>query len=261
MNSLHVTPAWGGNTVAAGHLWAQIVTEVRQYHRSEPQMTVLLERWVLQPQTMTDAMAIVLADKLGRAGPEWPVHGLCQHVYNEVPELEEQMTRDLLAVRHRDPACFSLALPFLFFKGFHALQVHRIAHCLWRQDRKLSAFALASANTVVFGVDIHPAARIGAGVMIDHATGVVIGETAVVGDDVSILHGVTLGSNGHDVGDRHPKVGSGVLIGAGATLLGNIHIGDHAKIGAGAVVLQDVPAHQIAIGIPARCKGTVAGEG
>ena len=252
MNALEMTPTWEDNPPDAEFVWSKITDEVAHYNRVEPQLGLMLERCVLQPKTMTDAMAEVLAHRLSRARHDWPVLSLCQQVYDEAPELEAFIARDILAVRSRDPACFALSQAFLFFKGFHALQAHRIAHHLWRDGRKFSALALASGSSAVFGVDIHPAARIGGGIMIDHATGVVIGETAVVGDNVSILHCVTLGGNGHERVDRHPKVGSGVLLGAGATLLGNITIGDNAKIGAGAVVVKDVPANHVAIGMPAR---------
>ena len=151
--------------------------------------------------------------------------------------------------------CENYLIPFLYFKGFHALQVHRVAHWLWQQRRRLFSLLLQNHASTVFGVDIHPAAKIGTGVMIDHATGVVIGETAVVEDNVSILQSVTLGGTGKDAGDRHPKVRCGALLSAGATVLGNIEIGTGAKVGAGSVVLADVPAHTTVVGIPARMVG------
>lgn len=152
----------------------------------------------------------------------------------------------------RDPACTRYFQPLLFFKGFQALQAHRLAHHLWQNGRKTLAVALQSQISEMFHVDIHPAARVGTGILIDHATGVVIGETAVVGDNVSILHQVTLGGTGSAGGDRHPKIGNGVLIGAGVTILGNISVGNNAKIGAGSVVVLDVPAGTTAVGVPAR---------
>ncbi|VAI08775.1 unnamed protein product [Triticum turgidum subsp. durum] len=147
---------------------------------------------------------------------------------------------------------------FLYYKGFLALQAHRAAHALWSEGRRPPALLLQSRASEVFGVDIHPGARIGGGILLDHATGVVIGETAVIGDDVSILHGVTLGGTGKACGDRHPKVGDGVLIGAGASVLGNVRIGDGAKIGAGAVVLRDVACGTTAVGNPAKPIGKKA---
>ena len=167
------------------------------------------------------------------------------------PGITNAVRADLNAVRERDPAAHHYSRPFLFFKGFHALQTYRVAHWLWRHDREALALFLQSRCTEVFGVDIHPAARIGNGIMIDHATGVVVGETAVIEDDVSMLHGVTLGGTGKHQGDRHPKVRRGVLIGAGAGILGNVEIGEGAKIGAGSVVLTDVPPHVTVAGVPA----------
>ena len=167
----------------------------------------------------------------------------------------EATRADLQAVRDRDCACCGYATPFLYYKGFHALQAHRVAHWLWQQGRKPLALFFQNRISVEFGVDIHPAARIGRGIMLDHATGVVIGETATVGDDVSIMQGVTLGGTGKESGDRHPKVGSGVLISAGATILGNIHIGDGAMIAAGSVVLHEVPPHTAVAGVPAKVVG------
>ena len=175
--------------------------------------------------------------------------------YREHPALLEQMVADSAAYIDRDPACQRWLEPLLFFKGFQALQLHRVAHVLHLAGRCELAALLHSRCSEVFAVDIHPAAKIGRGIMLDHATGLVIGETAVVGDNVSILHAVTLGGSGRCSGDRHPKVGSGVMIAAGAQLLGNIVIGDGAKIGAGSVVLNDVPAHVTVAGVPARVVG------
>ncbi|KAB1199145.1 Serine acetyltransferase 3, mitochondrial [Morella rubra] len=162
---------------------------------------------------------------------------------------------DLRAVKQRDPACISYVHCFLNFKGFLACQAHRVAHKLWSEDRMILALLIQNRVSEVFAVDIHPGARIGRGILLDHATGVVIGETAVVGNNVSILHKVTLGGTGKASGDRHPKIGNGVLIGAGTCILGNIRIGDGAKIGAGSVVLKDVPARTTAVGNPARLIG------
>ena len=151
----------------------------------------------------------------------------------------------------RDSACNELHLPLLYFKGFHALQIHRVAHWLWIQNRKSLALYLQNRTSCICGADIHPAAQLGSGIMLDHATGLVIGETSVVGNDVSILQSVTLGGTGKQEGDRHPKIGNWVLISAGAKILGNITIGDGAKVGAGSVVLKDVPAHTTVAGVPA----------
>jgi serine O-acetyltransferase len=170
------------------------------------------------------------------------------------------MRADMTAVFERDPACTSMLEPILYFKGFHALQSHRVAHSLWTQGRRSLASFLQNRISEAFGMDIHPAARIGRGIMIDHGTGVVIGETAVVEDDVSLLQGVTLGGTGKETGDRHPKVRRGALICAGATVLGNIEIGECAKVGAASVVLKDVPPRTTAVGVPARIVGSCCEE-
>nr|ACF85661.1 unknown [Zea mays] len=177
------------------------------------------------------------------------------------PSLRAAVVADLLAAHSRDPACVGFSHCLLNYKGFLAIQAHRVAHVLWAQQRRPLALALQSRVADVFAVDIHPAAVVGKGILLDHATGVVIGETAVVGDNVSILHHVTLGGTGKAVGDRHPKIGDGVLIGAGATILGNVKIGAGAKIGAGSVVLIDVPARSTAVGNPARLIGGKKAEG
>jgi serine O-acetyltransferase len=173
--------------------------------------------------------------------------------------IRDAIRRDLTAVLERDPAARGMAQPFLHFKGFHALQSYRIAHWLWQEGRHPLALYLQSRISEAFAVDIHPAAVIGKGILIDHGTSVVIGETAVVGDDVSLLHEVTLGGTGKESGDRHPKVRSGVLIGAGAKILGNVRIGDGSKIAAGSVVLNEVPPHSTVAGIPARVVGRPKG--
>jgi serine O-acetyltransferase len=171
------------------------------------------------------------------------------------PSISTAMRADLQAVSERDSACCSLVTPLLFFKGFHALQSYRIAHWLWQQGRNSLALFLQNRISSVFAVDIHPAARIGKGIMFDHATGIVIGETAVVEDNVSIMQSVTLGGTGKEAGDRHPKVRRGVLISAGAKILGNIEIGECAKVGAGSVVLKDVAPRTTVAGVPARVVG------
>lgn len=169
--------------------------------------------------------------------------------------LGESTRADIVAYYERDPACSTYIQPFLYFKGFHALQAYRVAHWLWGQGRKAIALFLQNRISDLFAVDIHPAARLGRGIFIDHATGIVIGETAVVGDNVSMLHSVTLGGTGKEEEDRHPKIGNGVLIGAGAKVLGNIRVGNCSRIAAGSVVLQDVPACKTVAGVPARIVG------
>lgn len=176
------------------------------------------------------------------------------------PELGIAVRQDLLAVEERDSACHKLSVPFLHFKGFHALQTYRVANWLWRQGRQSLALFFQNRMSSEFDVDIHPAARLGQGIMLDHATGLVIGETAVVGNNVSILQSVTLGGTGKEDGDRHPKIGNGVLISAGAKILGNITVGDGAKVGAGSVVLDHVPPHVTVAGVPAKIVGRPASK-
>jgi serine O-acetyltransferase len=172
------------------------------------------------------------------------------------PGIGQSIRADIRAIRDRDPAAKRFSEPFLYFKGFHALQTHRVAHWLWLEGRHALALFLQNRTSEVFAVDIHPAARIGNGILMDHATGVVVGETAVIEDNVSILHEVTLGGTGKAEGDRHPKVRHGVLIGAGAKILGNVEVGRGAKVGAGSVVLEDVPPHCTVAGVPAKIIGT-----
>ena len=175
--------------------------------------------------------------------------------YETDPDLSQAARADLVAVNDRDPACSRYLQPILFFKGFQALQAYRVGHWLWKQGRKDMAYFVQMRISEAFGVDIHPAARLGRGIMIDHAHSIVIGETAVVGDNVSMLHSVTLGGTGKEDGDRHPKIGNGVMIGAGAKVLGNIRVGYCSRIAAGSVVLQDVPPCKTVAGVPARVVG------
>lgn len=195
----------------------------------------------------------MLAAKLADANLSSAVlERLALQAFAEDPGIVEAAARDLLANCERDPACSSELTPFLYFKGFAALQTYRVAHRLWERGRTGLADYLQSRASDALSVDIHPAARLGSGISIDHGTGVVIGETAVVCDNVSMLQNVTLGGTGKEHGDRHPKIGPGVLIGAGASILGNIKVGEDARIGAGSVVLRDVPAYTTVAGIPAR---------
>ena len=183
------------------------------------------------------------------------VREICEQAYAHDSAIVAAAERDMQAVLDRDPATRSTLQPFLFFKGFLALQTHRVAHWLWGQGRETLAFFLQSRTSELYGVDIHPAVHIGSGVFIDHATSIVIGETARVGDDVSMLQGVTLGGTGKEFTDRHPKIGRGVLLGAGAKVLGNITIGDEARVGSGSVVLQNVPPRCSVAGVPAKPVG------
>ncbi len=237
-------------------VWIRLRKEVSEMARSEAMLAGFLHDMVLKHHSLEAAIAYFLANKL--ASPYLTPTSLRDVIFEALQnsaDIREAIRRDLGAVVERDPAARSMALPYLHFKGFQALQSYRVANWLWNRGRKPLALYLQSRISEAFDVDIHPAARIGKGILIDHGTSVVIGETAVVGDDVSMLHEVTLGGTGKESGDRHPKVGNGVLIGAGAKILGNIRIGDGSKIAAGSVVLKEVPDHSTVAGIPARVVG------
>jgi serine O-acetyltransferase len=237
-------------------LWQRLKREAEQLKAREELLKPLVRSHVTDRTHFADALAMVLSSKLcEHALPAVDLHRLFEPILG-LPEIAAAAANDLAAVVERDPAAQALAIiPFLHFKGFQSLQAHRIAHHLWNTGRPDLAFYLQGRVALVYGVDFHPAARIGSGIMIDHATGVVVGETAVIGNDVSMLHGVTLGGTGKQTGDRHPKVGNGVLLGSGAKILGNVHIGDGSKVGAGSVVLSDVPSHCTVVGVPARVVG------
>ena len=241
-------------------LWSEIRADAEREAEREPILAPFLRASILERDGVGDALAFRLAEKLASAslGAE-PLAELFRAAFDEAP-IADAVRADLVAVRKRDPACTGLCEPLLYFKGFHAVETHRAAHWLWSAGRHALALFLQNRASEAFAVDIHPGARIGRGLFIDHGTGVVIGETAVVGDDVSMLHGVTLGGTGKHGGDRHPKVGSGVLISAGAAIFGNVTIGDGAKIGGGSVVLTSIPAHRTAVGVPARVVGRPASE-
>jgi serine O-acetyltransferase len=227
--------------------------EAERAAKAEPALASLLNAVILSHEDLGDALSYQLARKLGdQELRAMSLRELADAAYRSDPRLVGVAEADLKAVFERDPACKGYVQPFLFFKGFQALQTQRVAHWLWHQGRETIALYLQSRMSEVFQVDIHPATRIGSGVFIDHGTGIVIGETAVIGDDVSMLQDVTLGGTGAERGDRHPKIGKGVLLGAGAKVLGNIVIGDYAKIASGSVVLKPVPAHCTAAGVPAR---------
>ena len=237
-------------------VWRGLRGEVEAQLRAEEILAAFMRPTVLQHRSFGEALAALLAQKLACPTLTEPaLRAIIGEAHADAPALLRAAVDDLLAFCARDPACDRYSLPFLYYKGYQGLQMHRIGHWLWRRGRRELARYMQSRSSEVFGMDIHPAARIGRGILIDHATSLVIGETAVVGDNVSMLHEVTLGGTGKDSGDRHPKVGGGVLIGAGAKILGNVRIGEGAKIGAGSVVLSDVPAHSTVAGVPARPVG------
>lgn len=239
--------------------WAALRAEAQQAADREPALAAFIRRSVLRHESLAAALAGYLSAKI--AGSELAEDELAASVlavYHGAPHLVEAAVIDLRASRERNPAYVDHLTPFLYFKGFQSLQLHRVGHVLWNDGRHELATYLQSRVSEIFQVDIHPAARFGVGVFIDHATGIVVGETAVVGNDVSILQDVTLGGTGKDSGDRHPKVGDGVLLAAGAKVLGNITIGEGAKVGAGSVVLKPVPPHTTVAGIPATIVGRSA---
>jgi serine O-acetyltransferase len=234
-------------------VWTALRSQAEITARAEPALASLVDAVILRHDSLTEALCYQLARKLGdEVLTSISILDICEDAHKADPSLTAAAEADIRAVFERDPASKSYLQPFLFFKGFNALQAYRIANWLWKQERQTLALYLQNRASEMFQVDIHPAAKIGSGIFIDHATGVVIGETAVVGDDVSMLHGVTLGGTGAQRGDRHPKIGKGVLLGAGAKVLGNIEIGEYAKIASGSVVLKPVPAHCTAAGVPAR---------
>ena len=223
----------------------------------EPVLASLLHATILKHDSLETALSFLLAQKLDSLTMQsLLMREVIEEAFAGDADIGLAIRADLTAVRTRDSACPDNATAFLFFKGFHALQSYRVAHWLWHEGREDLALFLQNRISCEFGVDIHPAARIGRGIMLDHATGIVIGETAVVDNNVSLMQSVTLGGTGKAAGDRHPKVGSGVLISAGAKVLGNIRIGKGSMVGPGSVVLKDVPAHTLVSGVPATVVGT-----
>jgi serine O-acetyltransferase len=237
-------------------MFARIRSEAEEAAHSDPAMASFLLMTILNQDTIEGAVIHRVAERLDHADAP---SGLIRQVYEDViardASIGEAFRADIIAVADRDPACLRLMEPLLYFKGFHALQTYRLAHALLRAGRRDFALYLQSRASAAFGVDINPAARIGKGVFLDHATGLVVGETTVIEDDVSILQGVTLGGTGKETGDRHPKIRRGVLIGAGAKILGNIEVGYCARVAAGSVVLAPVPHNKTVAGVPARIVG------
>lgn len=238
-------------------LWEQLRSEATVIANNEPVLGSFIHSTVLHHKTLAEAVSFHLANLLGSTTtPPLLLREMFLDVMTQDPEIMTSLCRDINAYYERDAACDHYLMPLLYFKGFHALQAYRIAHYLWTHERRTLALHIQNRMSDVFAVDIHPAASIGSGIMIDHATGVVIGETTVIEDNVSMLHSVTLGGSGRQRGCvRHPLIRRGVLLSAGAKILGPVEIGEGAKIGAGSVVLHDVPAHSTAAGVPARLIG------
>ena len=239
-------------------VWTRIREAAQTAAAAEPVLAGVLHATILSQSKFEGALSYHLARLVGTTEvPAALIRQTFEEAFVADPAIGMAARADIVAVTDRDPACTSHLDPLLWFKGYHALQTYRVAHWLWLQHRQTLAHYLQSRASALFGLDIHPGAVIGKGIFIDHGTGVVIGETATVGDGVSMLHGVTLGGTGKERGDRHPKVRRGVLLGAGAKVLGNIEIGACAKIAAGSVVLEPVPAGCTAAGVPARIIGCV----
>lgn len=236
--------------------WLTLKREAQQIAENEPLLASYLHACILTHHNFESSLSFILSNKMADdVMPALAIREVFDEAYLLEPGITDAAVADIQAVFNRDAAVKDYLTPLLYFKGFHAVQVHRMAHYLWQHGREQLALFLQSRNSETFGVDIHPAAKLGKGVMFDHATGIVVGETAVIEDNVSILQSVTLGGTGNESGDRHPKIRQGVLIGAGAKILGNIEIGEGAKVGAGSVVLDSVPPHVTVVGVPAKVVG------
>ena len=237
-------------------VWRRVREEAAEAVRDEPLLGGLIHSSLLHHNSLERALAYRFSMKLASSEmSEQILREIADDAYSDDAELGQAARADVMAVFDRDPACHRFIQPILFFKGFQAVQAYRIGHWLWTSGRTDLSYFVQMRVSEVFGVDIHPAAKIGKGIMIDHAHSIVIGETAVVGDNVSMLHSVTLGGTGKEDGDRHPKIGSGVMIGAGAKVLGNITVGYCSRIAAGSVVLHDVPHNTTVAGVPAKVIG------
>ncbi|GMI35793.1 hypothetical protein TrRE_jg8107, partial [Triparma retinervis] len=239
-------------------VWSQLASEAQSQASGEPLLVSFLYSTILNHNSLESALAFHLANRL--ASPSMistQVQSLILSAFAASPSISTAIRADILAVASRDPACTSLVDVVLYFKGFHALVTQRVARHLWHTGKENIASYLQSQMSQVFQIDIHPGASLGSGIMLDHGTGIVIGETAVVGDNCSILHHVTLGGSGKKDVDRHPKIGNGVLIGAGCSVLGNIRVGDNVQIGAGSLVISPIPQDSVVVGVPAKVIGTI----
>lgn len=252
--ALHQTRAKGLETVDP--VWTRIRTEAEDIVRREPELASFIYENILHHDTLETAVAHRVSQRLEHSDVSSDlIRQAFSDAIDDQPSLGEDFRADIVATIDRDPAASRLIEPVLYFKGFHAIQTHRLAHWLLRKGRKDFALYLQSRSSAAFQCDINPAAKIGRGIFLDHATGLVVGETAVIDDNVSILHGVTLGGTGKEHEDRHPKIRQGVMIGAGASILGNIEIGRCARIAAGSVVIKPVPNNVTVAGVPAKVVG------
>lgn len=234
-------------------IWARLRKEAAILKKKEPVLAAFVEELILSRKNLAEALTQLLAHRL--CTKDVNLRPVIAEAHKASPALADAAARDLECILRNDPAAHDVVTPFLFFKGFHALQAYRVAHMLWKKKRTHLACHIQNRASDLFGVDIHPAAKIGTGVMMDHATGIVVGETAVVEDDVLFWHGVTLGGIGLSGGNRHPKIRRGVMLGAGSTVLGNIEVGPGARVAAGSVVIKKVPADVTVAGVPAKIVG------
>lgn len=242
-------------------IWLRLGREAMDAQAREPALAGIIHTAIISRTSFSDALCHFLAEELAnRHMDALQLRDIFAESHKADRDIAAGAQKDLLAVLERDPAATTVIVPFLFFKGFHALQAYRVTHWLWRRERKVLASYIQSRVAKCFSVDIHPAAVIGHGIMMDHAHGIVIGETAVVEDNVSLLHEVTLGGTYTERGDRHPKIRTGVMIGAGSKILGNIEVGKGARVAAGSLVLKNVPAHVTVAGVPARVIGAAGSD-
>ncbi|KAJ8625673.1 hypothetical protein MRB53_034203 [Persea americana] len=257
VNSTAVTVSVSDDS-AADSIWDAIRAEAKSEAEMEPLLSSFLYASILSHDCLERALGFVIANRLQNATLlATQLTDIFNNVMMHDSGIQRSIRLDIQAFKDRDPSCMSYSWTLLYFKGYHALQSYRIAHALWNQGHKVLALALQSRISEVFAVDIHPAAKIGEGILLDHGTGVVVGETAVVGNKVSLMQGVTLGGTGKEIGDRHPKIGHGALIGAMATILGNIDIGQGAMVAAGSLLLKSIPPHSMAAGQPAKVVGYI----
>jgi len=256
VESIKQTPSY-----STADVWKNMRIEAQEASEQQPLMSSFFHSNILNHNDFASAICCFLSQHIATDEvPAMVIRDVFQNAIASDLSLEKKMLQDLLAYYTRDPACDQYITPFLYFKGYHAIQSYRMAHWLWQQKRTLFAYHIQSRVSELFDVDIHPAASIDGGLMVDHASGVVIGETAVIEKNVSMLHSVTLGGSGCQGGDRHPKIRQGVLLSAGSKILGNIEIGEGAKIGAGSVVLESIPPHNTAVGVPAKIIGRANSE-
>ena len=242
-------------------VWDLLRWEAYQEAQREPLLVSFLYSSILNHRSLESSLAFLLANRLSSAAMiSTQIQSLILDAFANDPSIGRSLRADIMAVRDRDPACTCLPDVFLYFKGFHALQTYRVAHQMWNEKKTVLSHYLQSQVSQIFQIDIHPNATLGRGIMLDHGTGIVVGETAHVGHNCSILHHVTLGGSGKKGVDRHPKVGNGVLLGAGASILGNVKLGDGCQVGAGTLVLSDLPSHSVAVGVPAKIIGRFVDE-